>query len=96
MLFYIIEFQVELTGSSIFDYVHQSDHLELAEQLGVNLAHQQRLSSSSSSHHSSPLHGAGTGTGSNNLGETILPSQHTGGISAGGQSPAIPDGKPCK
>ena len=31
--------QVELTGSSIFDYVHQSDHQELAEQLGVTLAH---------------------------------------------------------
>jgi len=84
--------QVELTGSSVFDYVHQSDHLELAEQLGVNLAHQQRLSSSGSSHHSSPLHGAGAGTGSNNLGETILSGQHTGsGISTGGQSPAIPD-----
>lgn len=77
--------------------MHQSDHLELAEQLGVNLAHQQRLSSSGSSHHSSPLHGAGAGTGSNNLGETILSGQHTGsGISTGGQSPAIPDGKPCK
>ena len=85
-----------MTGSSIFDYVHQSDHLELAEQLGVNLAHQQRLSSSSSSHHSSPLHG--TGTGSNTvLGETLMSGQHTtGGISTGGQSPAIPDGKPCK
>ena len=91
----MIEFQVELTGSSIFDYVHQSDHLELAEQLGVNLAHQQRLSSSSS-HHSSPLNGTGTGTGSNSLGETILSAQHPGGITTGGQSPAIPDGKPCK
>ena len=35
-----------MTGSSIFDYVHQSDHIELAEQLGVRLAHQQRLVSS--------------------------------------------------
>merc|ERR1719188_632008 len=35
--------QVEMTGSSVFDYVHQSDHIELAEQLGVRLAHQQRL-----------------------------------------------------
>ena len=34
-----------MTGSSIFDYVHQSDHMELAEQLGVRLAHQQRLAS---------------------------------------------------
>ena len=30
--------QVELTGSSIFDYVHQADHAELAEQIGVTLA----------------------------------------------------------
>ena len=93
-----------MTGSSVFDYVHQSDHLELADQLGVNLAHQQRLSSSSSSHHSSPLHGTGAGVGNNSLGETILTGQHTssggggipGGIPPGGQSPAIPDGKPCK
>ncbi|XP_051789965.1 neuronal PAS domain-containing protein 1 isoform X1 [Erpetoichthys calabaricus] len=27
--------QVELTGSSIFDYVHPADHLETAEQLGL-------------------------------------------------------------
>lgn len=26
--------QVEMTGSSIFDYTHQQDHAELAEQLG--------------------------------------------------------------
>lgn len=26
--------QVEMTGSSIFDYTHQQDHTELAEQLG--------------------------------------------------------------
>merc|ERR1719347_1922882 len=31
--------QVELTGRSVFDYIHQSDHTELAEQLGVKLAH---------------------------------------------------------
>merc|ERR1719422_2220299 len=30
--------QVELTGSSLFDYIHPSDHQELAEQLGVSLA----------------------------------------------------------
>ncbi|XP_026548845.1 neuronal PAS domain-containing protein 3-like, partial [Notechis scutatus] len=28
-------FQVELTGSSIFDYVHPGDHLEVADQLGL-------------------------------------------------------------
>nr|XP_026497497.1 protein trachealess isoform X1 [Vanessa tameamea] len=30
--------QVEMTGSSIFDYVHQADHAEIAEQLGLSLA----------------------------------------------------------
>jgi len=30
--------QVELTGSSLFDYIHQADHEELAEQLGVTIA----------------------------------------------------------
>jgi len=30
--------QVELTGSSFFDYIHQADHEELAEQLGVTIA----------------------------------------------------------
>ncbi|KAI1291745.1 Protein trachealess [Halotydeus destructor] len=29
--------QVELTGSSIFDYVHQQDHSELAEVLGISI-----------------------------------------------------------
>ncbi|KAG8188194.1 hypothetical protein JTE90_021217 [Oedothorax gibbosus] len=30
--------QVEMTGSSVFDYIHQQDHAELAEQLGINLS----------------------------------------------------------
>ena len=30
--------QVEMTGSSFFDYIHQADHQELADQLGVTLA----------------------------------------------------------
>lgn len=29
--------QVEMTGSSIFDYTHQQDHAELAEQLGMSV-----------------------------------------------------------
>ncbi|ESO87727.1 hypothetical protein LOTGIDRAFT_127403, partial [Lottia gigantea] len=29
--------QVEMTGSSIFDYTHQADHPELSEQLGLSL-----------------------------------------------------------
>ncbi|XP_035738243.1 protein trachealess-like isoform X5 [Vespa mandarinia] len=41
--------QVEMTGSSVFDYVHQQDHAEVAEQLGLGLA----SSASSSGPHSS-------------------------------------------
>ncbi|XP_076314365.1 protein trachealess-like isoform X3 [Tachypleus tridentatus] len=37
--------QVEMTGSSVFDYVHQQDHAELAEQLGVNLSQSHSVSS---------------------------------------------------
>ncbi|XP_053994427.1 protein trachealess isoform X4 [Hylaeus anthracinus] len=40
--------QVEMTGSSVFDYVHQQDHAEVAEQLGLGLT-----SSNSSGPHSS-------------------------------------------
>ncbi|KAG8126258.1 hypothetical protein E2320_021444 [Naja naja] len=29
--------RVELTGSSVFDYVHPGDHVEMAEQLGMKL-----------------------------------------------------------
>lgn len=29
--------QVELTGSSAFDYIHPGDHVETAEQLGMKL-----------------------------------------------------------
>ncbi|XP_067470441.1 neuronal PAS domain-containing protein 3 isoform X1 [Thunnus thynnus] len=29
--------QVELTGSSVFDYIHPGDHVEVAEQLGMKL-----------------------------------------------------------
>lgn len=27
--------QVELTGSSVFDYIHPADHVEMAERLGI-------------------------------------------------------------
>ncbi|KZC05321.1 Protein trachealess [Dufourea novaeangliae] len=40
--------QVEMTGSSVFDYVHQQDHAEVAEQLGLGLT-----STTSSGPHSS-------------------------------------------
>ncbi|KFO29282.1 Neuronal PAS domain-containing protein 3 [Fukomys damarensis] len=33
----VFGFEVELTGSSVFDYVHPGDHVEMAEQLGMKL-----------------------------------------------------------
>jgi hypothetical protein len=55
MIFFIFLFrfyQVEMTGSSIFDYIHQGDHTEIAEQLGLCLAqnqnHQSEMTSPSS------------------------------------------------
>ncbi len=35
--FLFVLLQVELTGSSVFDYVHPGDHVEMAEQLGMKL-----------------------------------------------------------
>ncbi|XP_037792569.1 protein trachealess-like [Penaeus monodon] len=40
--------QVEMTGSSVFDYIHQQDHQELADQVGLTLATGQPLPSPSS------------------------------------------------
>ncbi|XP_071507538.1 uncharacterized protein [Diadema antillarum] len=40
--------QVELTGCSIFDYVHPGDHMELADQLGMKLPPSKPASSPSS------------------------------------------------
>ncbi|CAH1153285.1 unnamed protein product [Phaedon cochleariae] len=37
--------QVEMTGSSIFDYIHHQDHSEIAEQLGLGLSQNQSLAS---------------------------------------------------
>jgi neuronal PAS domain-containing protein 1/3 len=37
--------QVEMTGSSVFDYIHHQDHSEMAEQLGLGLAQGQNLAS---------------------------------------------------
>nr|XP_023012829.1 protein trachealess isoform X3 [Leptinotarsa decemlineata] len=37
--------QVEMTGSSIFDYIHHQDHSEIAEQLGLGLSQSQSLAS---------------------------------------------------
>lgn len=40
-----------MTGSSVFDYVHQQDHAEVAEQLGLGLT--SSVNSSSGPHSSS-------------------------------------------
>lgn len=53
-------FQVEMTGSSVFDYIHHQDHSEIAEQLGLGLASQQGNASSSSGL-ASPGGSAGSG-----------------------------------
>ncbi|KAL3289946.1 hypothetical protein HHI36_023329 [Cryptolaemus montrouzieri] len=37
--------QVEMTGSSVFDYIHHQDHTEIAEQLGLGLTQGQNLPS---------------------------------------------------
>ncbi|XP_058797223.1 protein trachealess isoform X2 [Phymastichus coffea] len=50
--------QVEMTGSSIFDYVHQHDHAEVAEQLGLGLTSSSSGPHSSSSGLASPSSGA--------------------------------------
>ena len=81
-----ILFQVEMTGSSFFDYIHPSDHIELAEQLGVSL---DKLST-------------GLGPDSPQQSGSQQPTRpgDTGEEGAGqastGPAPPIPDGKPCK
>ncbi|XP_066247188.1 protein trachealess isoform X2 [Euwallacea similis] len=37
--------QVEMTGSSIFDYIHHQDHSEIAEHLGLGLSQGQSMAS---------------------------------------------------
>ncbi|XP_054155449.1 protein trachealess-like isoform X2 [Oppia nitens] len=65
--------QVEMTGSSVFDYTHQQDHAELAEQLGLN------MSSSSGGHHlsSSPLPPASVGSSASNESDGGTPYSHS-------------------
>lgn len=42
--------QVEMTGSSVFDYVHHQDHAEIAEQLGLSLSSTAGMASPASGH----------------------------------------------
>lgn len=50
-----------MTGSSVFDYIHQADHSELAEQLGLGLSQGQGMASPSPS-------SAGSEEGNSNAG----------------------------
>jgi hypothetical protein len=68
-------FQVEMTGSSVFDYIHHQDHSELAEQLGLGLASQQGNASSSSGL-ASPGGSAGSG-GEDGSSGTLNPDGET-------------------
>ena len=52
-----------MTGSSIFDYIHQGDHSEIAEQLGLSLASQ---GTSNNSGMTSPSSNNEEPTGTNN------------------------------
>ncbi|XP_074604189.1 protein trachealess-like isoform X2 [Brevipalpus obovatus] len=67
--------QVEMTGSSVFDYTHQQDHAELAEQLGIS----QSLSSPHLA--SSPLPPASVGSNATSESEG---GGGGGGLSCGG------------
>lgn len=53
-----------MTGSSIFDYVHHSDHAEIAEQLGLSLS--TSVGSGMSSPHSVHSDDPSTSHGTNN------------------------------
>ncbi|CAD7081771.1 unnamed protein product [Hermetia illucens] len=57
--------QVEMTGSSIFDYVHQGDHAEIADQLGLCLSNAQTGGLASPSSGASD-EGGGSTQGTNN------------------------------
>ncbi|XP_069763878.1 neuronal PAS domain-containing protein 3-like [Narcine bancroftii] len=59
--------QVELTGSSIFDYIHPGDHVEVAEQLGLKLPGSRVRSTQA------PTEDGASSTSSSSLAETPEP-----------------------
>ncbi|XP_065202333.1 protein trachealess isoform X2 [Planococcus citri] len=52
--------QVELTGSSVFDYIHHADHAEVAEQLGLGLSQGQSIASPNSANSEEGVSNTGT------------------------------------
>ncbi|XP_032872752.1 neuronal PAS domain-containing protein 3-like, partial [Amblyraja radiata] len=58
---------VELTGSSVFDYIHPGDHVEVAEQLGLKLASSRGQSTQA------PTEDGASSTSSSSLAETPEP-----------------------
>lgn len=68
-----------MTGSSIFDYVHQGDHAEIADQLGLGLAGTGQSGSSTSGAPSPASAGSddgATNTGTNNPDGMIIVPQY--------------------
>lgn len=49
-----------MTGSSLFDYIHHSDHPEVAEQLGLGLSQGQNIASPSSANSEEGVSNTGT------------------------------------
>ncbi|XP_051900151.1 neuronal PAS domain-containing protein 3-like isoform X2 [Pristis pectinata] len=66
--------QVELTGSSIFDYIHPGDHVEVAEQLGL------KLPSSRGHSAQAPTEDGASSTSSSSLAETPEPESASPGL----------------
>lgn len=51
---------MELTGSSLFDYIHHADHAEVAEQLGLGLSQGQSIASPNSANSEEGVSNTGT------------------------------------
>uniref|UniRef100_UPI00398EFE4F neuronal PAS domain-containing protein 3-like n=1 Tax=Pristiophorus japonicus TaxID=55135 RepID=UPI00398EFE4F len=68
--------QVELTGSSVFDYIHPGDHVEVAEQLGLKLPSGRGHSSQA------PNEDGASSTSSSSLAETPEPDSASPGLLA--------------
>lgn len=73
--------QVEMTGSSIFDYIHQADHAEIAEQLGLSLTS------------GSAGGGGGSGSGGGATGGLASPTSGASDDGSGTHGTNNPDGE---
>lgn len=60
LFYFFLLFQVEMTGSSFFDYIHHADHTEVAEQLGLGLSQGQNIASPNSANSEEGVSNTGT------------------------------------